>query len=80
MREKVFQKTKLTCSAGIAPNSILAKIASDEKKPNGQVRNKASSVSFVAHFATVTASNTVRFALARRSASSKPVIPTSCIF
>ncbi|GMH78379.1 hypothetical protein TrLO_g10259 [Triparma laevis f. longispina] len=36
MREKVFQKTKLTCSAGIAPNSILAKIASDEKKPNGQ--------------------------------------------
>ncbi|GMH53123.1 hypothetical protein TrST_g1685 [Triparma strigata] len=36
MRLKVEKSTLLTCSAGIAPNSILAKIASDENKPNGQ--------------------------------------------
>lgn len=26
----------MTCSAGIAPNRLLAKIASDQNKPNGQ--------------------------------------------
>lgn len=36
LRSKVFEKTQLTCSAGIAPNSMLAKIASDRNKPNGQ--------------------------------------------
>ncbi|MDA8792824.1 DNA polymerase IV [Bacteriovoracaceae bacterium] len=36
IRQEIYQKTKLTCSAGIAPNKFLAKIASDWKKPNGQ--------------------------------------------
>ncbi|KAF8904417.1 hypothetical protein CPB84DRAFT_1960811 [Gymnopilus junonius] len=36
MRETVFQETKLTVSAGIAPNKMLAKICSDKNKPNGQ--------------------------------------------
>ncbi|KAL7063018.1 hypothetical protein AAHC03_0119 [Spirometra sp. Aus1] len=36
MRFRVFCATQLTCSAGIAPNSLLAKIASDWNKPNGQ--------------------------------------------
>nr|CUU98050.1 hypothetical transcript [Hymenolepis microstoma] len=36
MRFRVFCATKLTCSAGIAPNSLIAKIASDLNKPNGQ--------------------------------------------
>ncbi|KAI6187889.1 DNA polymerase kappa [Aphelenchoides besseyi] len=36
MRFIVAQRTGLTCSAGIACNSTLAKICSNEKKPNGQ--------------------------------------------
>lgn len=36
MREKVKSSTGLTCSAGIGPNRMVAKIASDEKKPDGQ--------------------------------------------
>ena len=37
MRTKVFEKTGLTCSAGLASNHMLAKIASDINKPNGQL-------------------------------------------
>jgi DNA polymerase kappa len=37
MRRRVFESTGLTCSAGIAPNFMLAKIASDRNKPNGQL-------------------------------------------
>lgn len=36
IRARIFQETGLTASAGIAPNKMLAKIASDWKKPNGQ--------------------------------------------
>ena len=36
IREKIFQATGLTASAGIAPNKFLAKIASGWNKPNGQ--------------------------------------------
>ena len=36
LREEVFKKTGLTASAGIAPNKMLAKVASDVNKPNGQ--------------------------------------------
>lgn len=36
LRQRVFEKTQLTCSAGIAVNSMLAKICSDMNKPNGQ--------------------------------------------
>ena len=37
MRQRVFEATGgLTCSAGLAPNFMLAKIASDYNKPNGQ--------------------------------------------
>ena len=36
IRAEIFEKTKLTASAGIAPNKLLAKIASDYNKPNGQ--------------------------------------------
>ena len=36
IRDLIFRKTKLTASAGIAPNKLVAKIASDLKKPNGQ--------------------------------------------
>lgn len=36
IRKRIFDETGLTASAGIAPNKMLAKIASDWRKPNGQ--------------------------------------------
>ena len=37
IRKDIFERTDLTASAGIAPNKFLAKIASDMRKPNGQM-------------------------------------------
>jgi DNA polymerase-4 len=36
IRKLIYQKTSLTASAGIGPNKLIAKIASDLNKPNGQ--------------------------------------------
>lgn len=36
IRKSIFDETGLTASAGIAPNKMLAKIASDWRKPDGQ--------------------------------------------
>jgi DNA polymerase-4 len=36
IRGRIFEETGLTASAGIAPNKMLAKIASEWRKPNGQ--------------------------------------------
>ncbi|KAH9620838.1 hypothetical protein KSS87_004702 [Heliosperma pusillum] len=36
LRRGVFEETGLTCSAGVGPNRLLAKVCSDINKPNGQ--------------------------------------------
>ena len=36
MRARICEATQLTASAGIAPNTFLAKVCSDMNKPNGQ--------------------------------------------
>ena len=37
IRDMIFQKMKLTSSAGIGPNKLIAKIASEINKPDGQL-------------------------------------------
>ncbi|KAJ3128202.1 hypothetical protein HK098_004948 [Nowakowskiella sp. JEL0407] len=38
LRNEIFARTKLTASAGIAANKMLAKICTDINKPNGQLQ------------------------------------------
>jgi len=35
IKKEILEKEKLTCSTGIGPNKLVAKIASDHQKPNG---------------------------------------------
>jgi len=44
VRQLIYERTKLTASAGIGPNKMLAKIASDWNKPNGQFEIKPDEV------------------------------------
>lgn len=44
IRGRIFDETQLTASAGIGPNKLLAKIASDLNKPNGQFEVKPQDV------------------------------------
>jgi len=44
IRDMIVRKTKLTSSAGIGPNKLVAKIASEINKPNGQLEVKAQDV------------------------------------
>lgn len=37
IKKEIFGKEKLTCSVGIGPNKLIAKIASDFKKPDGLI-------------------------------------------
>lgn len=50
LRAEVFARARITVSAGIAPNAMLAKISSNRNKPNGQFRlppDRASVLSFM---------------------------------
>jgi DNA polymerase eta len=51
LRQRIYEETGYTCSAGIARNKILAKLAAGHNKPNGQtmVRN-ASVAQFLAGY------------------------------
>jgi DNA polymerase kappa len=54
IRQKVFEITNgLTCSCGIACNKLLAKIASDQNKPNGQFSIAADRNSIMVFVATL---------------------------
>ena len=44
IRAQIYEETKLTASAGIASNKLIAKIASDWQKPNGQHQVKPSEI------------------------------------
>jgi DNA polymerase-4 len=44
IRRTIFHETKLTSSAGIGPNKLVAKIASEMNKPNGQFEVKPEEV------------------------------------
>jgi len=44
LRDRIYRTTGLTASAGIAPNKLLAKIASDWNKPNGQLEIKPEAI------------------------------------
>src|ERR1043166_8639437 len=44
IRGLIFRKTRLTASAGIGPNKLVAKIASEINKPNGQFEVKPNEV------------------------------------
>src|SRR5437016_6446824 len=44
IRSAIFRRTKLTSSAGIGPNKLIAKIASEIHKPNGQFEVKPEQV------------------------------------
>src|SRR5208282_2050237 len=50
IKEKVAKDEGLTCSIGIGPNKVVAKIASDFKKPNGlTVVNHNETRAFLSH-------------------------------
>lgn len=44
LKAEVFGEEKLTCSVGIGPNKVVAKIASDFKKPDGLTMVRSSEV------------------------------------
>ena len=44
IRDLIFKETKLTASAGVGPNKLVAKIASEINKPNGQYEVKPEKV------------------------------------
>jgi DNA polymerase IV (DinB-like DNA polymerase) len=44
IKEEILEKEKLTCSVGIGPNKLIAKMAADSAKPNGLMMVKPEEV------------------------------------
>jgi len=44
VKEEIYEKEKLTCSIGVGPNKLVAKIASDFRKPDGLIAVEESDV------------------------------------
>jgi DNA polymerase IV (DinB-like DNA polymerase) len=44
IKDEIFKKERLTCSIGIGPNKLVAKIASDFQKPDGLIAVKEEAV------------------------------------
>src|SRR5436309_4718034 len=49
IRDTIFKETKLTASAGIGRNKLIAKIASEINKPNGQYEVKSDNIAEFMH-------------------------------
>jgi DNA polymerase IV (DinB-like DNA polymerase) len=48
LKDRIFREERLSCSIGIGPNKVVAKIASDFKKPNGlTVVNEREALAFL---------------------------------
>ncbi|TPX54871.1 DNA-directed DNA polymerase [Synchytrium endobioticum] len=53
MRDQIFKETSLTASAGIGSNTLIAKIATDVNKPNGQFRVEPTREAVMAYLQTL---------------------------
>ena len=74
MRARVLAQTGLTCSCGIAPNRMLAKVCSDMNKPNGQFELPADPADITRFTDTLPIRKIPGIGKVRRPATSPPCV------